>query len=222
MTYTQAFYQLVLVFLFIFILSRAFRRQIWRMCKWRPPTRTAHIRRRRFFWISCGYSILEVLAIHLVLVGLFIFEWLSGEMGGWQFLVATAIVTVPLGCLMYFIWHITPQPPYALFARHGIDIERALADARMAKSADGTWLYVDRNWYIAIRPGVACVFYAPLIDHMQPITSSFHRIIMPRPANANYTMLSYVTRDGTRVKTRFADVNGQMTRWFKIYGMKLR
>jgi hypothetical protein len=153
-------------------------------------------------------------------MSLFIAEMLAGAMVGWHFWAAVVIITCVLSVFAVRVWFIAPQPPFRLFMRHGIDMETQLADARMEKAENGIWLYIDKDWYIALRSGVACVLYAPLIDHAQPIKSATHIVFVPRYSRVYYT-LCYVARDGTRVETRFANVGDQLNEWFNIHGLKL-
>ncbi len=211
-------YGLILLLGALSLASRALRRRIWRMCGWAPRTRRISVRRRRFFWISLGNSLLELAAIDLALLGLFVAELLTGEMVGWRFWAAVTLLTGLMSTLAFAMWRAAPQPPFGLFARHGIDIDVLLADAHMAKTADGTWLYVDKDWYVAIRPGVACALYAPLINPLCPFQSVYRHGLR---TVYSYCTLLYVARDGAEVRTRFADVNGQLNRWLKIHGFQL-
>lgn len=217
----DAVYSLILLLAALAITSRVFRRQLRRVCGWAQRERTATICRRRIFWISLGYSLAEVGAIYLALLGLFAAEWMAGEMGGWSFFIAAALLTGGMGALAFTMWRIVPQPAYEFFARHGIDFDALLAGARMERKADGTWLYMDEDWYVAVRAGVACALYAPLIDFARPFHIELRSAGITCRSTRSYYLVEYAAKDGTRLCVRYAEAGGALKKWFRRFGGSL-
>jgi hypothetical protein len=192
------------------------------MCGWKLHERTTPVRQRTFFWLSVGRSLAQVGAVYLVLLGLFVAELGTGELIGLHFWGAVALLTGLMGVLAFAMWRVALQPPFAFFARHGIDMDVLLADARMRKTADGTWLYMDDHWYVAVRPGVACALFSPLIDftqtfHVERRTSG----LSWRSMSYSYDLVTYVAKDGTRIFARYAEAGGALRKWLKRFGGRL-
>lgn len=212
-------YGLLLLLIALAVASRVLRRPIRLFCGWTLPERTVPVSRGRIFLISLGYSLIELLLLDLALMGLFVAKWLAGEMTPSSLALACVLVSAMLGAIAFALRHIVLRPPYAFYARRGVDFNALRAGARMKKASDDTWVYADDNWYIAARPGVACVLYAPLIDFSKPFPVEL-RISAPRYGYSHY-LFRCAAKDGTELVSNYAKADGALNIWLRRFGGRL-